>query len=429
MEMLDIAGDDPAYEEALLRAIWVDGYTVEVREAALVRMEQRDLEALKRTIRQKLPQLGAPRWRDRLCEIVAERGWVDLSPALVSSWARPVSGVDDADRAEYVALARLHGPDRVVNLVFDEMLAADQPWQSGFRHRCWALLHRLGERERLIRLIESADVAPEDAMLVDLRAAADDLGIVPYNREEILWIRKLREPDRAEFWSQAVTALSGVSRDRRLSLELRDVPVVVAASLHAPELLDQPEAVLYARVEERLRGQRHWAPESRVDAPSPQGMQRLRDVRDKLTWGDLLAMLMATEALRVPQVVDHLFDYADRDRADRTTEYGGVIDLDGHGRFQVLEFPPRIRHHDQKFITSQEMLDAAYTALFHFHFHVQRPRNEAFAGPGLGDSRYADALRANCLVITSVGKDRLNVDFYRHLDVEVDLGSIERPGS
>ena len=101
-------------------------------------------------------------------------------------------------------------------------------------------------------------------------------------------------------------------------------------------------------------------------------------------------------------------------------------DLDRKGRFQVLEFPPRVRHHDQKFIPPQAMFDAGYSALFHFHFHVQRFRNSEYAGPGLGDIEYANNTRANCLVMTYVGEGRLNVDFYRHGSVVVDLGVVER---
>ncbi|MHC4991235.1 MAG: hypothetical protein ACYTGC_09665, partial [Planctomycetota bacterium] len=57
METLDAsAPDDAAYLEALDRMIWVPGYTVSVREAALVRLEQQDPEKLHRTIRQRLPQ-------------------------------------------------------------------------------------------------------------------------------------------------------------------------------------------------------------------------------------------------------------------------------------------------------------------------------------------------------------------------------------
>ena len=102
--------------------------------------------------------------------------------------------------------------------------------------------------------------------------------------------------------------------------------------------------------------------------------------------------------------------------------------LDRKGRFEILEFPPRIRHHDQKFLASQAMLDAGYTALFHFHYHVQRFRNDDYAGPGFGDVNYADNTRANCLVLTSVRRGALNVDFYRHGRVLVDLGVIEASG-
>ena len=96
------------------------------------------------------------------------------------------------------------------------------------------------------------------------------------------------------------------------------------------------------------------------------------------------------------------------------------------GRFQILEFPPRVRVHDQIFHAPQAMLDAGYTGLFHFHLHVQRPRNLDFTGPGPGDRNYANATRANCLVFTSVREDTLNVDFYRHGGVVVDLGVVRR---
>ena len=45
----------------------------------------------------------------RLCEIIAEEGWDDLSPALVSSWARVVPHLPDEERPEYLALVELHG--------------------------------------------------------------------------------------------------------------------------------------------------------------------------------------------------------------------------------------------------------------------------------------------------------------------------------
>jgi hypothetical protein len=135
---------------------------------------------------------------------------------------------------------------------------------------------------------------------------------------------------------------------------------------------------------------------------------------------------MLLVALDVPQVRAHLFDYAGRDNVDTTTEYGGVIALDEKGRFEILEFEPKIRYHDQIFYTPQEMFDAAYTALFHFHFHAQKFRNGDHAGPGMGDKNYAENTRANCLVFTFVDKDTMNVDYYRHGGVVVDVGIITR---
>ncbi|MEE2819531.1 MAG: hypothetical protein VX615_02855, partial [Planctomycetota bacterium] len=78
---------------------------------------------------------------------------------------------------------------------------------------------------------------------------------------------------------------------------------------------------------------------------------------------------------------------------------------------------------DRRFNASQQMFDAGYTALFHFHYHAQKYRNGDHAGPGLGDKNYADSTRANCIVLTFVNEDEVNVDFYRHGGVVVDLGT------
>jgi hypothetical protein len=70
------------------------------------------------------------------------------------------------------------------------------------------------------------------------------------------------------------------------------------------------------------------------------------------------------------------------------------------------------------------MFDAAYTSLFHFHFHAQKYRNGNHAGPGMGDKIFADYSRANCLVLTFVNEATMNVDYYRHGHVVVDLGTM-----
>jgi hypothetical protein len=277
-----------------------------------------------------------------------------------------------------------------------------------------------------VQLVTERRIPDDDAFMLDLQAGAAELGLVPHNREEILWLRKLREPERQAFWDEAVAALAQLEPSRRASLEFRDIPIIVSAARHEPELLAMDESAIYARLDAALRGRKHHSRGSNWNNESVNQRERLYEWRGELTWGDLAAMHIALRALQVPQVVDHLLDYAERDRRDETTEYGGVIALDEQGRFEILEFPPRIREHDQKFIASQAMLDAAYTSLFHFHMHAQRHWNRDYAGPGFGDVNYADNTRANCLVFTFLSEDAMNVDFYRHGRVMVDLGEIRR---
>lgn len=430
---MDAAELDPAqreaYVQALRRLLHVSGFPVSVRIMALDRLAEIDPEALKRTLEVQLPRLEALEWRRRVCEIIAERGWTDYAPTLVRAWATPMPGWvdDDADRPERKALEKLVGRDRVPEYLFQTLIEANSVAQQNLRTRCWELLLKLDQRERLATLMRDATVRPDDLFLVDLRAGVADLSVFPSTREEILWVRKLREPSRQAFWNEAREAVAALPAARRTELELRDLAPIVAAARHRPELLAASTAELDARLDAYLR-----SPEAgKVEIIDFEGWsgnfyQTLREWRKKLRWGDLLAMNLAVDALRVPEVRAHLFEIADRDVKDRTTEYGGVIRLDAQGRYEVLEIPPRIRGNDERFNAPQELLDAGYTALFHYHLHATRYDNARYAAPAQGDMLYAESTRANALVFTCIDRGTLNVDFYRHGGVSVDLGSIAR---
>lgn len=430
MDILDRTPTDPAYVQALRRMIHVPGYTVPIRTMAVDRLAKNDPEALQRTIEVQLPRLDSLEWRTRLCEIIAERGWTQYGPTLVRAWAEPRPGWKDKDedRPERKALEKLFGKEQLPDFLFQTLLEADAVSSQNLRTRCWEMLIRLGQRERLVMLLQDATISPNDAFLNDLRAAALELGVFPRNREEILWVRKLREPSRNAFWQAAAAAVATLPPQRKAGLEVRDLSTVVAASRSRPALLVDSNETIFATLDGRLRSPlsgksvvvdfQGWPGEYR---------QRLGDWRKDLGWGDLAAMSLALDALDVPQVRAHLFDYAQRDLRDKSTEYGGVIQLDAEGRFEVLEFPPRVRGNDERFEAPQELLDAAYTGLFHFHFHATKPNNAQYAAPAQGDMLYAENTRANALVFTTINGETMNVDFYRHGGVSVDLGSIAAP--
>ncbi|MEE3001668.1 MAG: hypothetical protein VX908_03115 [Planctomycetota bacterium] len=410
--------------------VWRPDYGLPSRREAINLLWDRDPERARVLLRRQLPRMTNWPWLIDLCEWIADRDIVELDPALISSWGRPRALTpDETKRPEYLALVRMHGKDKVPELVFDLFIESNKPSQRGLRQRCWDLLHRLGERERLIALATEVEPGGEDVMLADLSAAASTFGMVPYNREEILWLHKIRQPERAQFWDEAAGAVKELSRQRREELQMRDLATVVAVNRHRTDLMEAQTSTLYRELEKYLRTQNHYAESNPGIIGANDRLERLFTHRDKYTWGDLASMQLAIEAFHYPEVRSHVFDYADRDRLDESTEYGGILALDEQGRFEILEFLPNVRHHDRKFLASQEMFDAGYTGLFHFHFHAESHSNSDHAGPGLGDMNYADSTRANCLVLTFVDVNRMNLDFYRHDGVIVDLGTISRPRS
>ena len=431
IEMLSL---DPQLDETDLKLIegvvWRPRYSQRVRRAALDVLWRSDPERTIVLLRRQLPRMTDWPWLTEVCDWIADRNIVQLDPALVSSWGRPRSiRTPESERPECIALVQMHGNDHVADLVFELFLSSKLPSQRGLRQRCWDLLHRIGERDRLIALASNSSPAEDDVLLIDLHQAASVFGMVPTNREEIIWLQKIRMPERQAFWDEAAVAVQEVPAERRSSLEMRDISVVVAAVRHRPELLTTSRQKLMQQTERVLQPRRHYH-ETHPGLPgSNDARERLRTHTSKLTWGDLAAMQLALEAMRFPQVRSHLFDYADRDHLDESTEYGGIISLDEAGRFEVLEFLPRERTHDLRFNAPQTMFDSGYTSLFHFHYHVRDYRNADHAGPGLGDMNYADNTRANCLVFSFINRNMLNVDFYRHDGVIVDLGTIDRPGS
>lgn len=427
----DMAGrprvDEASYLKRLHAILWTPGYAVAVRAAALDRLADRDAERLHAAIDQGLPQLADWEWLVRLHAIIAERNWQQHTDAIIRSWSRPTQIVaDEIERPEYQALATMYGEAAVLDVLFATFATSSGSARQGLRTRTWELLHRLGERPRLLQLLRDHEPSADDLLLADLHRAARELDIVPHNREEILWVRQLMRPEYSAFRREAAEVVASLASEPRNTLALRDLAIVVSAARHDPDLLSASQRDLYERIDRHVRDQQRHR---RTAEGVHHGLYRsewLNAHRDDLTWGDLAAMAIVLRALDVPQVVDHLFDYAERDMTDESTEYGGLIELDDNGRFAVLEFLPRIRRHDAMFIAPPEMFERSYTAIAHMHFHAQQYRNAEYAGPGDGDLAYADSTRANCLVLTFIDEDRMNVDFYRHDGVIVDLGEMHR---
>lgn len=430
VRMLEATADPATIDRTLKGMLVADGYALPSREAAFEALAARDSEALEAFLQVNLPRISAPRWRTRLCELVAERTWIDLTPALIRAWARPMPGaeVEPDQRPERLALVSMYGAEQLPTVLVRVMLDSDPIVAANLRARCWELLVEEGRRDAVVSLLEDAEIAPDDGMFRDLREIASRTGIVPENREEILWARALCRPDNADFLENATVAVARLDDARRSGLELRDLGALVGAMRLDPALLQADADTLAAGLASEIDADGRRVFTADFTGWPGRHAERFRDVREQLDWADLLAIRVAVEALDLAPIRSHLFDHAERDLLDRTTEHGGVIAIDDRGRFEVLEFEPRTRAGDIRFEASQEMFDAAYGGVFHFHHHAQQYENRDYAGPHLGDFQYAESTRANCLVFTFIDSGTLNADYYRHGGVVVDLGQFRRPG-
>lgn len=397
------------------------------------------------TVRLMIPKESSRAMEAYLCKRAAEGGWIECTPALVRSYARVVPGVPDDQRGERVALTTLHPGREPEQIVFEMFIRPPAPepdvsvpdWRERLRSEAWELLGRL-DSEGTVRaalLTGSGGVGDEEPVVRALRRCRQELGCVPITGDELKWMISLASETSAEnkaWWAEAAAGVRSVPAANARGLYLRHAePIRWAAARHS-EWLNASREDLLSELEKRLehRDRRRRT----IDANEFRQpiSQNLRDWRDKMRWGDVLAVLVVDEALHAPAFGPAMFQQAEQDRRDTSTEYGGIAEsLASPPRaFRVRPFMPRPgqRDGDQRFVASEDMIASSDRALFQYHFHVQRWRNDAYAGPSREDLAYAARSGRTCVVLTGINDETLNVDYYQPDGVILDLGDLTRGG-
>jgi hypothetical protein len=397
-----------------------------------------------------LPTERSPEIVRLLAETGVERGWAELTPALVRSYARSSPNVPDAARSERAAIERLNPNMTVEEAVYGVFLRPSR-WVSGeqqgavlraedrTRDDAWALLSRLDTsgrvRARLIGESVPPETEPGSAADVEmLRAALRDFGAIPRTGSELAWLRRLTRNDDADlrarnaaWWAESTAAVGGLDADQRRGFELRHAEPVRWAAAHRPEWITKDRGALIDELSARLDRR----PRQTRDAERGQRRrsERLEDRAEQMSWGDVLTVLVADDALAQSGVRDGLIEQVGLDRRDESTEYGGILESADADQFRVVLFRPRARDRtgDDRFVASGDMIRFSDRALAHYHLQVQKPRMSRLAGPSDGDLLYAADSGRNCLVFTSVASDQLNVDIYMPHGVIIDLGMMPIP--
>lgn len=361
----------------------------------------------------------------------ALRGWTDLTPAIVRRFAVPDSSVADERRPEYAALAALHPDTPVVETVFDVFRGSGpDDEEARLRRDAWNLLSRLDAtgdvRVRLLGGLASAGSDRQrDPTLDALGRALVELRTIPLTGEELEWLAQLASREHAAWWEGAQSIVRTLDADQLRGLRIRHMEPLRWAAEFRRDWTRASKGALLDVLAGEIDGQENYRRKA-----APTTAETLEAWGEKLSYGDAVALMTVNEAVREPRVVEALFEQAEADMQDTSTEYGGVLRLatsrTSRGMFAAVSYPPRpsTRVGDTAFVASRELLDDSATALAHYHFHAQRVRNAQFAGPSDGDLEYASRYGRTCIVLTPVAEGVMNVDVYLPSGVVIDLGVI-----
>ncbi|MBX3365321.1 MAG: hypothetical protein KF866_11230 [Phycisphaeraceae bacterium] len=414
---------------------WTPGMPAEVRIAAVRSMASEPAAdaALKRLVRLSLPHESNHEVMVELCSLTLARRWIEMTPGLVRGLSLSVPDVDDGNRVEAKTLTQLH-PGRSLTEIALGVLTdpgarePDEPPGLDLRRRAridaWNLLARTDPGGEARRAWADQEINKE-VFGGAVRAFVHDTGVLPRTGEELVWAEGVWREQAGRAWLGEVReAVALLSPMHRAGLEMRHLEPVRLA--RGGPWFDAPRSALYAEVERRQAGRTiHVRSIDQIHRRGP-NRERVRDWVNELGWGDLLSILVVDDAMRQGAAVREFLKFADLDRRDVSTEYGGALFADPQGAPTIRLYPPRPgeRAGDERFIASREMLDETGTALAYFHFHVQPRRFRDVAGPSRGDLLTAALLGRTSLVLTMVRPGVLNVDVYFPTGAVIDLGEI-----
>lgn len=425
--------------ELLKKVAWARGRYYEVRLAALQELlaDEPNITDTRNMMRLMLPTETNWNVIEFLGNTGADRGWTDLTTALVRCWARPVDEPTDDQRPERKAIEQLHPSRAAEDVVFavfagDPSLGPETRGMADSREReqqdAWALLRRLDRSgERTVALLAQPGSASDDATLGTLRSAARELGVIPDSPEQVAWVTRLRTEPFAAVWSQSAAAVGALSAEQRRGLSLRHIMGVRWAAANRSAWMQASREDLLTNLESSLEGRKKYLRAAAATAGSRQP-ESLRTWREKMCWGDALLCLIAAEASEDSGLTAILLTQSEDDRRDTSTEYGGVIDGGATGGFAVRLFQPRPaqRMGDRRFIAPSEMIDQGVDSIFHYHLHCTSADNADYAGPSDDDIAYAKRQGRSCLVFTCVSRESMNVDYYQGDGVVIDLGTMRK---
>ncbi len=427
-----LAASRPQLRESLKKVAWGRRQSAELRALAVDALLADDPADTRTMLGLITPTESSVEMLRVICDRAVANNWVELTGPLVRSWSRRIPGVSREGRPEPEAVAALHPSQPIEDTVFSVFATTgtDRPFAEKERRAAWEVMGLLdptgtAAAQRVALLDDQSD----DPLILAVRDSAVSLAAVPVTQQQLEWLTLLRENENRAFFTTAKELVAALTPPQREGLALRHAAALVATDALAQDRLRATRTELLSELTQRLSSRTKTVRTAEGTSRNTTA-EGLDDAT--LSYADALHVLIIDDVLQTPAVTAALFEQADRDHLDTSTELGGLfraIDTTPALGYQPVLYPPRPaqRRNDTTFIAAPEMFTQHPDALAHFHFHAQKERNARYAGPGPGDTAYADAFGRANIVLTFVDPDTLAVDYYHPGGTTLDLGRITRP--
>ena len=400
----------------LERMLFERGHSEAMQIYAMDQIVAADRARAVRSLASYLPKLPEGPVLDHACALCVELKDEQLLGALIKSLGREQRGEALEGRAEAKAIEKLTGRPLERGLVREFQTGMDIPT----RLAALGMLRQIqgDDSTKMIALVV-ADQRVEDEFEKDVKWGVAMFGMLPANRTEVDWLHELQEKKHEALVRAAKQRHELLKNELDYVFALRFVPVLARTDDAAIKMNRQQ---LMEDLQSRLSRLEHVKREPLYQKAADDLDESLEAHPMKLTRGDLLAMRLILHDLEHGTMVATAMQQGLADRADTTTEHGGLLLIDAHGTLALQPYPAIIKNSDFQYTGSDELTRDLPGALAQYHYHFQKPFNDAIAGPGVGDLSYAKNARCSGVVFTSVKGDRVDVDYFTPEGAVVDLG-------
>lgn len=349
--------------------------------------------------------------REAILDWLARHGHPAVLAEVVKLWAQEPSATGPNEPRFRQIVERVSGKP------WDEALLESLN-AEGFFARGSAmeiLSRRIAEaslRSRILRVRPRTDAA------VTLHAMLDRFDYLPLTRSELLASVSIYMTRRDMLQNSAVLCRTW-QEDYGYRFNIRDF-YLINCLVRDPLRDDLRRTQLVLELAQSIARREHVS--FRPPPGRPGQSDRFHRQVESLTMSDLWNLYLLNEMLTRPRVQIALRVMADRDRADRSQAWGGLVFYE-NGRAEAKLYPPGpTGGADRLYVASRRVIRDRRVALCLFHAHFEKVYNAARGGPAPEELRNAAKGNFYGLVLTSVSESSFCAHYYTPDGRVVSLG-------